>query len=107
MARLALTHGEIAVDLASALVETGSAPAQGQGQSNGGMSYVRQVLLDNGVPAAVDREAEVHALWKASVTAAQGRTPRWPYALPTTRSRPAGRPGWRCAWPGSRWSGRG
>ncbi|GAA5048794.1 hypothetical protein GCM10023259_024700 [Thermocatellispora tengchongensis] len=72
VARLALTHGEIAVDLASALVETGSAPAQGQGQSNGGMSYVRQVLLDNGVPAAVDREAEVHALWKASVTAAQG-----------------------------------
>lgn len=68
VARLGLTHGEIAVELASALVEAGVV----HGQQNGGLSYVRQVLADNGIPVAVDREAEVHALWRASVTAAQG-----------------------------------
>ncbi|WP_285780153.1 transcriptional regulator [Microtetraspora sp. NBRC 13810] len=68
VARLALTHGEIAVDLASALVEAAGVHPQ----QNSALSYVRQVLADNGVPPAVDREAEVHALWRASVTAAQG-----------------------------------
>lgn len=68
VARLGLTHGEVAVELAAALIEA----APPQGQQNGGLSYVRQVLTDNGVPTVVDREAEVHALWKASVTAAQG-----------------------------------
>src|SRR5690606_29047461 len=68
VARLGLTPREVAVELAAALIE--AAPTQGQ--QNGGLSYVRQVLADNGVPTVVDREAEVHALWKASVTAAQG-----------------------------------
>ncbi|MCG5215695.1 helix-turn-helix domain-containing protein [Streptosporangium sp. KLBMP 9127] len=68
VARLGLTHGEVAVELASALVEAGPIPTQ----QNGNLSYVRQVLADNGVPPAVDREQEIHALWQASVTAAQG-----------------------------------
>jgi transcriptional regulator with XRE-family HTH domain len=68
VARLGLTHGEIAVELAGALVEASAVP----GQHGNNLPYVRQVLIDNGIPLAVDREQEVHALWKASVTAAQG-----------------------------------
>lgn len=36
------------------------------------MSYVRHVLSANGVPTAVNRIAEIHALWQASVTASNG-----------------------------------
>ncbi|MFI0420375.1 helix-turn-helix domain-containing protein [Spongiactinospora sp. 9N601] len=68
VSRLGVTHGEIAVDLASVLVEAGAV----HGQQNGTLSYVRQVLADNDIPRAIDREQEVRALWRASVTAAQG-----------------------------------
>ncbi|MEU8380439.1 helix-turn-helix transcriptional regulator [Streptosporangium sp. NPDC048865] len=66
--RLPLSQGEIAVELAAALVGIGSTGAP----ASPGMSYVRSVLSANGVPAAVNRAAEIHALWQASVTAADG-----------------------------------
>ncbi|MER6824767.1 helix-turn-helix transcriptional regulator [Streptosporangium sp. NPDC000563] len=66
--RLPLSQGEIAVELAVSLMEiTGT-----RGADSPGMSYVRNILSVNGVPAAVNRTAEIHALWRASVTAADG-----------------------------------
>ncbi|GAA3132476.1 hypothetical protein GCM10010466_23860 [Planomonospora alba] len=66
--RLGLTQGEIAVDLASALLESEAS----RRADTPGLDYVRQVILDGGVPAAVNREAEIHALWQASTAAAEG-----------------------------------
>ncbi|MFI6604771.1 helix-turn-helix domain-containing protein [Nonomuraea sp. NPDC050536] len=59
--RLAITQGEIAVDLATALVETGEDHA-----------FVKTVLDVSGVPEVVDRSGEIQALWQASVAAAAG-----------------------------------
>ncbi|MBB2912685.1 transcriptional regulator with XRE-family HTH domain [Streptosporangium becharense] len=64
--RLVLTQGEIAVDLAAALLQTGAAQEPGSPNT----AYIRTVLAVNGVPAVVDRTAEIHALWQASLTAA-------------------------------------
>ncbi|GAA3081015.1 hypothetical protein GCM10010485_18980 [Streptosporangium carneum] len=64
---LALTQGEIAIDLASALVET-----EGGRPQSPGLSYVRHILAVNGVPAAVNRTSEIHSLWQASIAAAEG-----------------------------------
>ena len=66
--RLAITHGELAIDLAAALMETRS----GQDRSSAELDYIRQVLATNGIPAPIDRSAEIHTLWKASVVAAAG-----------------------------------
>ncbi|MEU4407618.1 helix-turn-helix transcriptional regulator [Streptosporangium sp. NPDC023963] len=66
--RLPLAQGEIAVELAASLVGIGG--TRGSGSSS--MSYVRNILSVNGVPAAVNRTAEIHALWQASITAADG-----------------------------------
>lgn len=66
--RLALAQGEIAVDLAASLIETEIS----RGPRSPGLSYVRHILSVNGVPAAVNRTAEIHALWQASITAAEG-----------------------------------
>lgn len=65
--RLAISRGEIAVDLAAALVEM-------RGSREGDspeLSFVRQVL-SGGVPEALDRSGEIHALWRASIVAAAG-----------------------------------
>jgi len=59
--RLGFVHGEIAVELALALVETQT-----------GLPYVERVLAASGVPSASDRSAEALDLWQASVTAADG-----------------------------------
>lgn len=59
--RLGINRGEIAMDLAAALVETET-----------GLPYVERVLSGAGVPDAADRSTEVLALWQASVTAAEG-----------------------------------
>ncbi|MEU1735945.1 helix-turn-helix transcriptional regulator [Streptosporangium sp. NPDC020145] len=64
---LALTQGEIAIELAAALVETEAARPQSPG-----LSYVRHILAVNGVPSVVNRTAEIHSLWQASVAAAEG-----------------------------------
>ncbi|MFF5205168.1 helix-turn-helix domain-containing protein [Streptosporangium sp. NPDC000396] len=66
--RLALTQGEIAVDLAASLVETES----GRSPHSPGLAYVQRILSVNGVPAAVNRTAEIHSLWQASIAAAEG-----------------------------------
>lgn len=66
--RLPLAQGEIAVELAASLM--GISGTRGSGTP--GLSYVRNVLSVNGVPAAANRTAEIHALWQASVTAADG-----------------------------------
>ncbi|MFF0308837.1 helix-turn-helix domain-containing protein [Streptosporangium sp. NPDC004379] len=66
--RLALTQGEVAVDLAASLMETES-PRQPRSP---GMDYIRRVLTDNGVPVVANRTAEIHALWRASLVAAEG-----------------------------------
>ncbi|MGC5010005.1 helix-turn-helix domain-containing protein [Streptosporangium sp. DT93] len=65
VAKLPLAHGELAVELAACLAE---APVTGET----GMAYVRHVLAVNGVRTAVNRSAEIHALWQASVAAADG-----------------------------------
>ncbi|SEN06696.1 helix-turn-helix domain-containing protein [Nonomuraea pusilla] len=64
--RLSITQGEIAVDLAAALVETGS--------ENGfpHLSYVKDVLDVSGPPEVVDRSGEILALWNASIAASAG-----------------------------------
>ncbi|GAA2777321.1 tetratricopeptide repeat protein [Nonomuraea dietziae] len=98
--RLAVTQGELAVDLAAALVETRS-------DDSAELAYVRQVLAATGFPEVVDRSAEIHALWKASIVAARVRTPRWPYGWPTTPSPQVGRLVLRCASGTWRWSGPG
>ncbi|MEV7010145.1 helix-turn-helix transcriptional regulator [Streptosporangium sp. NPDC051022] len=64
---LALAQGEIAVELAASLVATEAARPQSPG-----LSYVRHILAVNGVPSVVNRTAEIHSLWQASVAAAEG-----------------------------------
>ncbi|WP_249346066.1 helix-turn-helix transcriptional regulator [Microbispora sp. H11081] len=59
--RLGVTEGELAVELALALVEAET-----------GLPYVGQVLSAAGPERASDRSTEVLALWQASVTAAEG-----------------------------------
>ena len=59
--RIGIVSGEVAIDLALALVETGT-----------GLPYVERVLDLTGVPEVRDRTAEVQALWRASTTAAEG-----------------------------------
>nr|WP_239082055.1 helix-turn-helix transcriptional regulator [Microbispora rosea] len=59
--RLGVVEGELAVELALALVETES-----------GLPYVERVLSTAGPVRVGDRSAEVRALWQASVTAADG-----------------------------------
>lgn len=66
--RLSVTEGEIAVDLAAALVE---ARSEREGDTPG-LAYVKRVLDTTGVPHVVDRSGEVHALWHASSAAAAG-----------------------------------
>ncbi|MFB9890033.1 helix-turn-helix domain-containing protein [Planobispora takensis] len=66
--RLSLVQGGIAVDLAACLLET-EAP---HGPHSPGLAYVRQVILANGVPSVTDQDEQVHALWQASITAADG-----------------------------------
>ncbi|GAA2844155.1 hypothetical protein GCM10010517_00220 [Streptosporangium fragile] len=66
--RLALTQGEIAIDLAVTLMQTGAAREPGSPST----AYVRTVLAVNGIPTAINRTAEIHALWQASVLAADG-----------------------------------
>ncbi|MFI6324883.1 helix-turn-helix domain-containing protein [Nonomuraea sp. NPDC050556] len=65
--RLSIVQGEIAVDLAAALVEM-----RGDREGDSAeLAYVRQVL-SGGVPEVVDRSGEIHALWQASIVAAAG-----------------------------------
>jgi Predicted transcriptional regulators len=59
--RLSLVHGEVAVDLAAILAETET-----------GLPYVERVLNAVGLPDAVDRTEEIHALWQASIAASEG-----------------------------------
>ncbi|MBO3750245.1 helix-turn-helix domain-containing protein [Streptosporangiaceae bacterium NEAU-GS5] len=59
--RIDISQGELATDLASSLVEAET-----------GMPYVERVLEGMGRPSAIDRSAEILALWQASVTAAEG-----------------------------------
>ncbi|WP_440070642.1 helix-turn-helix domain-containing protein [Streptosporangium sp. OZ121] len=66
--RLPLAQGEIAIELAASLVGIGGT----RGSGSPSMSYVRNILSVNGVPAVVNRTAEIHALWQASITAADG-----------------------------------
>ncbi|WP_327088635.1 helix-turn-helix domain-containing protein [Nonomuraea sp. NBC_01738] len=63
--RLAIMQGELAVDLAAALIETHD------GDSTA-INYVHQVLDLSGTPEVVDRSGEIHALWQASIAAAAG-----------------------------------
>ncbi|WP_310707815.1 helix-turn-helix domain-containing protein [Nonomuraea sp. 3-1Str] len=66
--RLEITQGEIAIDLAAAIVEAREEMESGSAE----LAYVRRVLDVNGVPDVVDRSAEIDALWQASVSAAAG-----------------------------------
>ncbi|MEU7936052.1 helix-turn-helix domain-containing protein [Microbispora bryophytorum] len=59
--RLGVIEGELAVELALALVEAET-----------GLPYVERVLSAAGPARANDRSAEILALWQASVTAAEG-----------------------------------
>ncbi|MEW9531704.1 helix-turn-helix domain-containing protein [Microbispora sp. NPDC049125] len=59
--QLGFVEGELAVDLALALVEAET-----------GLPYVERVLDAAGPVTATDRSSEVLALWQASVTAAEG-----------------------------------
>ncbi|MFC0864402.1 helix-turn-helix domain-containing protein [Sphaerimonospora cavernae] len=59
--RLGIAEGELAMELALALVETES-----------GLPYVERVLAATQVTKAVDQTSEVLALWQASVAAAEG-----------------------------------
>lgn len=59
--RLGVVEGELAVELALALVEAET-----------GLPYVERVLASSGLPHVTDRSAEILALWQASVTAADG-----------------------------------
>src|SRR5690606_35908065 len=59
--KLSLVHGDVAVDLAAILAETET-----------GLPYVERVLNAGGLPEAVDRTDEIHALWQASIAAAEG-----------------------------------
>ncbi|MER6951976.1 helix-turn-helix transcriptional regulator [Nonomuraea sp. NPDC000554] len=66
--RLQITQGEIAIDLAAALVE---AHGEHDGHSTE-LQYVEKVLATSGVPHVMDRSGEIHTLWQASVAAAAG-----------------------------------
>ncbi|MEV0233853.1 helix-turn-helix domain-containing protein [Nonomuraea sp. NPDC050786] len=66
--RLSITQGEIAIDLAAALVEARSEREGGSPE----LEYVKRVLDLTGVPEVVDRSGEIHALWHASAAAAAG-----------------------------------
>ncbi|NRQ32750.1 helix-turn-helix domain-containing protein [Nonomuraea sp. NN258] len=66
--RLAITQGEIAIDLAAALAEARDEHAG----DSAGLAYVKRVLDVSGTPEVVDRSGEVHALWRASSEAAAG-----------------------------------
>lgn len=66
--RMSITQGEIAVDLAAALVE--SADERDDGSPR--LTYVKRLLEVSGVPEVMDRSGEIHALWKASSAAAAG-----------------------------------
>ncbi|MFI6483307.1 helix-turn-helix domain-containing protein [Nonomuraea sp. NPDC050663] len=65
MARLSIDQGELAVDLAAALIEL---PTGGESE----LAFVRRVLTVSGVPEVVDRSAEIRTLWEASKSAAAG-----------------------------------
>ncbi|WP_240197760.1 helix-turn-helix domain-containing protein, partial [Nonomuraea lactucae] len=66
--QLSITQGEIAVDLAAAIVE-----ARGELETGSpALAFVKRVLDVNGVPDVMDRSAEIQALWQASATAAAG-----------------------------------
>jgi tetratricopeptide (TPR) repeat protein len=66
--RLSITEGEIAVDLATALIE-----ARGERESDSPeLAYVKRVLDTTGVPQVMDRSGEIRALWHASAAAAAG-----------------------------------
>ncbi|HEX4811857.1 MAG TPA: helix-turn-helix transcriptional regulator [Nonomuraea sp.] len=66
--RLSVTEGEIAADLAAALIEAGG---EREGDSPE-LAYVKRVLDTTGVPRVVDRSGEIQALWRASAAAAAG-----------------------------------
>ncbi len=59
--KLALVHGDVAVDLAAILAEIET-----------GLPYVERVLDAGGLPDAVDRTNEIHSLWQASIAASEG-----------------------------------
>jgi transcriptional regulator with XRE-family HTH domain len=59
--RLGIAEGDLAVDLALALVE-----------AEAGLPYVERMLATTGTPHANDRSDEVLSLWRASTTAAEG-----------------------------------
>ncbi|MDP4503876.1 helix-turn-helix domain-containing protein [Nonomuraea turcica] len=66
--RLSITEGEIAVDLATALIE-----ARGEQESGSPeLAYVKRVLDTAGVPQVMDRSGEIRTLWHASAAAAAG-----------------------------------
>ncbi|MGP3959978.1 helix-turn-helix domain-containing protein [Nonomuraea sp. 3N208] len=66
--RLSITEGEIAVDLATAIIE-----ARGEQESDSReLEYVKRVLDTTGVPQVMDRSGEIRALWHASAAAAAG-----------------------------------
>ncbi|MER7362541.1 helix-turn-helix transcriptional regulator [Nonomuraea wenchangensis] len=66
--RLNVTEGEIAVDLAAALVE-----ARGENESDSPeLTYVKKVLDMTGFSPVVDRSGEIRSLWEASTAAAAG-----------------------------------
>ncbi|MEQ4715954.1 helix-turn-helix transcriptional regulator [Nonomuraea sp. B19D2] len=66
--RLSITQGEIAIDLAAALVEARSERESDSPE----LQYVKRVLDLTGVPEVVDRSGEIRALWHASTAAAAG-----------------------------------
>ncbi|MGN9837404.1 helix-turn-helix domain-containing protein [Nonomuraea sp. H19] len=66
--RLSITEGEIAIDLAAALVESRSERESDSPE----LAYVQRVLEVSGVPVSVDRSREIKALWHASAAAAAG-----------------------------------
>ncbi|MCK2214182.1 helix-turn-helix domain-containing protein [Actinomadura sp. ATCC 31491] len=66
--RLNVAEGEIAIDLATALVEA-------RGENDGDspeLAYVKKVLDTVGVSPVVDRSGEIRSLWEASTAAAAG-----------------------------------
>ncbi|WP_101787585.1 helix-turn-helix domain-containing protein [Nonomuraea indica] len=66
--KLAITQGEIAIDLAAAIVEARGELEEGTAAP----AFVKRVLDTNGVPVIMDRSAEIRTLWQASSAAAAG-----------------------------------
>ncbi|SDK01239.1 helix-turn-helix domain-containing protein [Nonomuraea jiangxiensis] len=66
--RLSISQGEVAIDLAAALVEARSDRTSDSPE----LDYVKRVLDTADVPAVMDRSGEIHALWHASAAAAAG-----------------------------------